>query len=437
MMMSLRSVRNLLLLLMCGALVSGCAIKPTKSASCGFVRRDLAVSNPVDAGADGTIASVPLSRESLAGSMTAALSDRRLQDPVSSRGAMLFLSGGSQNGAFAAGLLDEWHTERKKLPTFDVVTGISTGSILATFAFVDRTDAMVKGYTIESEADLLRPYVKGGGKIGPLAGVTLLRTGAIADLVPLRSRLDAALTDEILEAVKRGGDAGRRLFIGAVDVGTGEAVAFDMTEMAARWVNASGAERPRLKRCYVEAVLASSSAPIAAPPVFIDNRMYIDGGARFGVFSDEVGRVLDERVRASGLNEPPPRTYVIMNGSQAIADKSPPPGPHPPYTFLDLALRSEGILANQVYRFSADKIAARARTERRDFFFAKIDNDMPNFQLDLDGAGGEPMRTCSQWSEEDERRDNPLQFHRRFMRCLIGYGRARAHRLLATWDPEG
>ena len=49
--------------------------------------------------------------------------------------AFLALSGGGDNGAFAAGLLNGW-TAAGNRPEFKLVTGISTGALIAPFAFV-------------------------------------------------------------------------------------------------------------------------------------------------------------------------------------------------------------------------------------------------------------------------------------------------------------
>ena len=48
---------------------------------------------------------------------------------------ILELSGGGQNGAFGAGFLNGWR-ESGTRPQFDIVTGVSTGSLLATHAFL-------------------------------------------------------------------------------------------------------------------------------------------------------------------------------------------------------------------------------------------------------------------------------------------------------------
>ena len=49
--------------------------------------------------------------------------------------AALLLSGGGANGAFGAGFLNGW-TQSGNRPTFKIVTGISTGALLAPFAFL-------------------------------------------------------------------------------------------------------------------------------------------------------------------------------------------------------------------------------------------------------------------------------------------------------------
>ena len=47
----------------------------------------------------------------------------------------LALSGGGANGAFGAGFLNGW-TETGRRPVFKMVTGVSTGALMAPFAFL-------------------------------------------------------------------------------------------------------------------------------------------------------------------------------------------------------------------------------------------------------------------------------------------------------------
>ena len=48
---------------------------------------------------------------------------------------LLAVSGGGENGAFGAGLLCGW-SEQGTRPTFELVTGVSTGALSAPFAYL-------------------------------------------------------------------------------------------------------------------------------------------------------------------------------------------------------------------------------------------------------------------------------------------------------------
>ena len=57
----------------------------------------------------------------------------------------LAISGGGDNGAFSAGLLNGW-TEAGTRPETKLVTGISTGALIAPFAFLGpKYDATLEG----------------------------------------------------------------------------------------------------------------------------------------------------------------------------------------------------------------------------------------------------------------------------------------------------
>jgi len=135
---------------------------------------------------------------------------------------VLYLSGGSQNGAFGAGFLDEWAVNNGgNLPEFAVVTGVSTGAILSLAAFTNSPQATVEGYTIEGEGEILEAFVTpSGGDLGLFDYLAALRQGALGDLVPLRDQIRSLMTRYntiplIAEAAKT---TNRKLFIAAVDV---------------------------------------------------------------------------------------------------------------------------------------------------------------------------------------------------------------------------
>lgn len=424
-------------------LLGGCAIKPTESLTCGFRILPVEVEQPAMPPSDSALR--PASFGDLIG---AAVTPRTGVDAA--QRSLLFMSGGGQHGAFGAGLLAGWAALRpsQKLPAFDVVTGVSTGAILSTSAFLNDPAAIARAYQIKSESELLTPYGKVvNGKLTTGSYLSLLRKGAVADLGPLRDKLHEFISAETLRDVARTGDR-RQLLVGAVDVDAGKAVAFDLKAMAKRFL-ATGDERAR--DCYIEAIVASASQPLAARPVFIDNRMYVDGGLRYGVFAQSIGegmrRAADagRAAREGGRDGPAPLApdiYLIINGTQESrpdCDETEPgcaqmgdptlplAGAHGKWSFPALALRTTDIMANQIYRFSAADIAtqnllAYPEAKGRNFHFARIMPDMPAFSHTLDGQA----RTCAQWRESDVRERRPVQFHPRYMACVVAYGRARA-----------
>ena len=128
---------------------------------------------------------------------------------------VLALSGGGQWGAFGAGFLKGWTRHESRPAEFQVVTGTSTGSLLATFAFLGRDfdDAVGRAYLdIRGDSDVMKQAVPADGG---------LFSDALATTGPLRRRLEAQITDDLLSRVAAEGAKGRKLFVGAVDLGLG------------------------------------------------------------------------------------------------------------------------------------------------------------------------------------------------------------------------
>ena len=70
---------------------------------------------------------------------------------------VLVLSGGGMYGAYPAGVLKGWAASGRR-PRFDVVTGISTGALIAPFALLgpEYDATLERGYTSTTAADLYR-----------------------------------------------------------------------------------------------------------------------------------------------------------------------------------------------------------------------------------------------------------------------------------------
>jgi predicted patatin/cPLA2 family phospholipase len=194
-------------------------------------------------------------------------------DPLRNRndGALevLVVSGGGSSGAFGAGLLAGW-SEAGTRPSFDIVTGISTGALMAPYAFLGAAydDNLRRLYTETANADVFSSR-------GPL-GIML---ASLNDSSPLQARVHDMITDDLLDRIAAEHAKGRRLYIGTTDLDSGEAVTWDMGGIAA-----SG--QPNRRTRFAQILLASAAVPGLFDPVFIDGddgkgaRMHVDGGVK-------------------------------------------------------------------------------------------------------------------------------------------------------------
>jgi hypothetical protein len=217
---------------------------------------------------------------------------------------ILALSGGGDKGAFGAGLLNGW-TAAGTRPEFLLVTGISTGALIAPFAFLGPgyDDELRALYTHTRAADLIELR-------GLLAALT---DDAMADTRPLRALLarhiDRAMLDEIAAEYRKG----RELWISTTNLDARRRVIWNMTRIAA-----SG--HPRALELFHDIMVASAAIPGAFPPVMIDVRagdktwqeMHVDGGAMAQVFVYPPSLDLKELAHEKG-GERERTLYVVMN----------------------------------------------------------------------------------------------------------------------------
>jgi len=221
---------------------------------------------------------------------------------------LLALSGGGSNGAFGAGLLCGW-SETGERPEFKVVTGVSAGSLQATWAFLGPDyDPQLRAIFAEvSTKDIYRKR----------QAVAALLRGGSCDTEPLRRTIERYVTAEVLEAVARAHRAGRRLYVGTTNMDTMQFTIWDMGAIAA-------SERPDKVRHYGDILMASSAIPALFPPVYLPVEM--EGGTRYEMHSDggtyaQVffrGFLLDfdDALRSSGILAKAPQSalYIIRNG---------------------------------------------------------------------------------------------------------------------------
>jgi Patatin-like phospholipase len=188
----------------------------------------------------------------------------------------LAISGGGDKGAFGAGLLLGW-TARGDRPEFKLVTGVSTGALIAPFAFLGpRYDQKLKAvYTGVTQADILEER-----------GITAaIWEDAMADNRPLGRLLDKYIDRRMLEDIAAQYKKGRLLLVATTNLDSQVPVIWNLTKIAA-----SG--KPGSLDLFRSLMIASAAIPGAFPPVLIDvtaegqpyQEMHVDGGATTQVF---------------------------------------------------------------------------------------------------------------------------------------------------------
>lgn len=216
---------------------------------------------------------------------------------MAGREPWLVLSSGGENGAFAAGLLTGW-SEAGTRPDFGVVTGVSTGALIAPFAFVGRSGnpALENAYTTTSAADVFEL----GGTVD-----------ALTDSWPLQRQIKRNITPALLADVAAEHGRGRRLLVVTTELDSGRPVLWDMGALAAEG-------SPEALKLFRAVLLASAAVPGLFPPVMIDVRseggrrfqeMHADGGIAAPFFVAPAATLLaadPDRIPASAV-------YIVVN----------------------------------------------------------------------------------------------------------------------------
>ena len=216
----------------------------------------------------------------------------------------LAISGGGENGAFAAGLLLGW-TASGDRPEFTSVTGISAGALVAPFAFLGpEYDDVLK--TVSSELQPDNVYKKRGM-------IRALRTDALATTEPLQALIAKHVDEEVMEKIAAAHREGRSLSIGTANLDSMRPVIWRIGAIA-------NSGHPDALELIRKILLASASIPAFFPPVLIPvevdgkkyDELHVDGGAASQVFIYPPGidydRVL-ERLAVPGR----PKVYIIRN----------------------------------------------------------------------------------------------------------------------------
>ena len=218
----------------------------------------------------------------------------------------LSISGGGDNGAFGAGLLTGW-TAHGDRPKFDLVTGVSTGALIAPFAYLgpDYDPVLTAVYTQTQPSDIFLER----GLLGALFGEAM---GDTTPLYGLISRyIDAELLAKIADEYSK---TNRWLLVATTNLDTGTPVIWNMGKLAQ-------VGTPEALSLFRKILLASAAIPGIFPPVMIDvvadgknyQEMHVDGGATMSVFlypSALGAAAREQHVLATSKTR---KAYVIRN----------------------------------------------------------------------------------------------------------------------------
>jgi hypothetical protein len=226
-------------------------------------------------------------------------------------GPWLALSSGGADGAFGAGLLNGL-SESGKRPDYAVVTGVSTGALMAPFIFAGPKydGALRDAYTKVSAADI---FEVGG------------TPESFIDSWPLKDLIAKQITPAVLADIAAAHKSGRRLFIVSTDIDAERSVVWNMGAIAAHGGDAA-------LKLFRSVLLASSAIPGGFPPVLITveangkqfQEMHVDGGVG-GQFFVAPAAVL---APTSDYKIPATQLYLVANsGLQpefSVVDRSTP-----------------------------------------------------------------------------------------------------------------
>ncbi|AWM07664.2 patatin-like phospholipase family protein [Bradyrhizobium symbiodeficiens] len=182
----------------------------------------------------------------------------------------LALSGGGADGAYGVGVLNGWTAARTR-PAFSVVSGVSTGGLIAPFAYLGSQydDTLKEVYTSGIAESLLND---------PSIMRVLFGSGLFGN-TRLRELVARYVGPEVMAQVARENAKGRKLLVVTTDLDTQRTAIWDMGKIAA-------VGTPEALKLFRDVMAASASIPLVFPPIMIDaegegrkfQEMHVDGG---------------------------------------------------------------------------------------------------------------------------------------------------------------
>lgn len=223
------------------------------------------------------------------------------KDTSTATKSYLALSGGGADGAYGVGVLNGWTAARTR-PTFSVVSGVSTGGLIAPFAFLGSQydDTLREVYTSGIAESLLND---------PSIMRVLFGSGLFGN-TRLRELVARYVGPELMAQVARENARGRKLLVVTTDLDTQRTAIWDMGKIAA-------VGTPEALKLFRDVMAASASIPLVFPPIMIDaegqgrkfQEMHVDGGVTAPVLTLPEALLTQDRLPGNARMN----IYILVN----------------------------------------------------------------------------------------------------------------------------
>jgi predicted acylesterase/phospholipase RssA len=363
---------HLLIIIICLSASSGCAhVRHTVPEN--LVGTAVVVGMPDIRYYAGKPDSYSMMRQSLVDSFKEEGKSDYLVDGIKAYPALL-IGGGVSNSAYGIGLLKGWLKEGSR-PVFKIVTGYSSGSIIAiaTFAGKDYEDRIADLFTSISSKDVLKKR----------SMFSVLFGDSVSSSAPLAKKINDLVDEDLMVKIAGEHRKGRRLYVGTTDFDAQGFVIWDMGALASKG-------GPDSVKMFRKIILASCSFPAMVPPVYFQveaggrryDEMHVDGGVVSGLFYIyQLMEGAESMFQSSGINPRgfKTRLYVLnlcymSPHSQQVEDNM-------------VAMTSRLIETNGAAKMIGDtyRIYAYAKEKEWDYNLAYIPEDFkPNQKEMLD-----------------------------------------------------
>ena len=313
---------------------------------------------------------------------------------------VLLLSGGGQNGAFGAGFLRGWRARTDQtMPTFDLVSGISTGALQAPYALLGT------GAAVDTLTAL---YARAATSIAPTIDwwFWLRRTGGLVNTARFDRTLAASVNGQFRDELRRAFADDRQIVFATTDFDLGTGRLWSLGEELDS--TAAGLVRVR------SLLRAATAIPGIFPPVVIDGHVHADGGVVenvMPVLTHDAYVELGRRLASKGVQDVTVRVWVVMN-----LWTHPEPRVISPSSRAQVSSRSTALL---FYLHQSSTLAGLENLARA------VSADVPGMRMQV--------RVATLPASESTSPGADALFERRFMQRLDSIGFVRAQRP-TPWD---